>query len=152
MMKKWGAGPSFLTGAEVYLALQRGTLQGSIASISSFVERKLYEPAQYFIMLPYASIQTFLAVNKGFFDRLTPTQQKAIIDASNVIDKNNYGYVMKVMKSDLEEAKKKGKVYFPTAAELAKWTEGSEEVWTETAKGDKNTAEALAKVRALLRR
>ncbi len=152
MMKKWGAGPSFLTGSEVYMALQRGTLQGSIASISSMVERKFYEVAPYMIMLPYASVQTYLAVNKGFFDRLTPAQQKAVLDASAVVDKNNYGYVMNVMKIDLEEGKKKAKVYFPSEQELAKWKEGREEVWAETAKSNKDIAEALTKVRAFLKR
>ena len=61
MMKKWGAGPSFLTGAEVYMALQRGTLNGAIASIPSYNERKLYEVAPYIIMLPYASVHAYLA-------------------------------------------------------------------------------------------
>jgi C4-dicarboxylate-binding protein DctP len=152
MMKKWGAGPSFLTGAEVYMALQRGTLQGSIASVTTMVERKLYEVAPYMVMLPYASVQTYLAVNKGFFDRLSPAQQKAIIDASAVIDKNNYNSAITAMKRDLEEGKKKAKIYFPTAAELAKWMEGCEDVWKQTAQSNKDVAEVLTKVRAFLKR
>jgi len=91
-------------------------------------------------------------VNKGFFDRLSPAQQKAIIDASNVIDKNNYSYIMNVMEKDMEGAKKVSKVYFPTAAELAKWKEGSEAIWLDTAKSNKDVAEALDKVRAFLKR
>jgi TRAP-type C4-dicarboxylate transport system substrate-binding protein len=152
MMKKWGAGPSFLTGSEVYMALQRGTLQGAIASVSTMVERKFYEVAPYMIMLPYASVQTYLAVNKGFFDRLTPAQQKAVIDASATIDKNNYSFAMKTMDNDLQEARSKAKMYFPNVQELAKWKEGCEDVWAETAKGNKDVAEALTKVRAMLKR
>jgi C4-dicarboxylate-binding protein DctP len=152
MMKRWGAGPSFLTGAEVYMALQRGTLQGSIASIATLVERKLYEVAPCMIMLPYASVQTYLAINKGFFDRLSAAQQKAVVDASTVIDKNNYSMAMTTMKNDLEEGQKKAKVYFPDTTELAKWKEGCEDIWKETAEKNKDIAEVMAKVRAILKR
>ena len=42
-IKKWGAGPSFLTGAEVYLGLQRDTINGAINSLLTYMDRKLYE-------------------------------------------------------------------------------------------------------------
>lgn len=151
-VKTFDAGPSFLTGAELYMALQRGTVQAAVASIAHVTERKLFEVAPYVIMLPLQSVHTYMAVNKGFFDRLSPAQQKAIIDASTVIDKNNYSYIMNVMEKDMEAAKKVSKVYFPTAAELAKWKEGSEAIWLDTAKSNKDVAESLDKVRAFLKR
>jgi C4-dicarboxylate-binding protein DctP len=152
IMKKWGAGPSFLTGAELYMALQRGTLQGGIASSASYVERKWYEVSPYFIMLPYGSVHNFLAVNKSFFDRLTPAQQKAIKDAGAIMDKKNYEIAMASMARDVAEVKKKGHLYVPTDAELAKWAEGSEEIWAEVARNSKDVADTLTKIRALLKR
>jgi C4-dicarboxylate-binding protein DctP len=152
MMKKWGAGPSFLTGAEVYMALQRGTLHGGIASVATYVERKFYEVAPHLVMLPYASVHVYIAVNKGFFDRLTPFQQKAILDASDAIDKSNYNVAMTTMKRDMEEGKQKAKIYFPSAAELAKWSEGREDVWAEMSKASKDVGDSLTKVRAMLKR
>jgi len=151
-IKKWGAGPSFLTGAEVYMALQRGTLQGAVANLASYVDRKWYEVSPYFIMLPYGSVNNFLAVNKAFFDRLTPTQQKAITDAGAIMSKKNYEVAMASMARDITEAKKKAHLYTPTPAELAKWTEGSEEIWAEAARNNKDLADAMSKVRALLKR
>jgi TRAP-type C4-dicarboxylate transport system substrate-binding protein len=91
-------------------------------------------------------------MNKGFFDRLSPAQQKAILDASAAIDKSNYNVTMTAMRNDLEEAQTKAKVHTPTAAELAKWSEGREDVWAETARSNKDVAETLTKVRALLKR
>lgn len=152
MMKKWGAGPSFITGAELYLGMQRGTIQGSIVSVSSMIERKLYEVAPYMIILPMISVHSGISMNKAFFDRLTPIQQKVIMDASAVIDKNNYGIAISTYKKDLEELKKKAKVYFPSEAELVQWRAGCEEVWAETARSNKDVADALIKVRAMLKR
>jgi C4-dicarboxylate-binding protein DctP len=153
MIKKWGAGASFLTGAEVYLALQRGTLQGGIGSIASYVERKWYEVAPYFIALPLASVNGYMVVNKGFFDRLSPANQKAVLDASAAIDKSNYNAVMANLKKDIENAhKNKANLYYPNASELAKWKEGCEQVWAESAGNDKDVIETLAKVRAILKR
>jgi C4-dicarboxylate-binding protein DctP len=152
MIKRWGAGPSFLSGTEIYMGLQRGTIHGAMAAITGVVDRKLYEVAPYWIALPYSSIHGVIAVNKSFFDRLSPTQQKAIVDASNEIHKNNYNFTMNTLKKDLETAKVKVKMYYPTEAELAKWTEGSETVWAESARSDKDAAEVITKVRAMLKR
>ena len=136
----------------MYMALQRGTLQGGIASSSSYVARKWYEVSPYFIMLPYGSVHNFLAVNKGFFDRLTPGQQKAIKDAGEIMDKKNYEIAMASMARDVAEVKKKGHLYIPTNAELAKWAEGSEEIWAEAGRSNKEVADTVAKIRALLKR
>ena len=66
VLKKWGAGPSFITGAEVYMAMQRGTINGAIMSVINYWERKLYEVAPHAIFLPIMSVHSYIAMNKGF--------------------------------------------------------------------------------------
>ncbi len=152
LAKKWGAGASFISGAEVYLALQRGTVHGAFNSLTTYVERKLYEVGPYVIFLPSINVQTFIAVNKGFFDRLELPQQKAILDASAAIEANTRQVAEKTLKEASEEAKKKAKLYTPTAAELNLWREGTSSIWEEMAAKSPDVAAALQKTRAILNR
>jgi C4-dicarboxylate-binding protein DctP len=152
LAKKWGAGASFISGAEVYLALQRGTVHGAFNSLTTYVERKLYEVGPYVIFLPSINVQTFIAINKGFFERLAPPQQKAILDASATIEANTKQVAEKTLKEALEEAKKKGKLYTPTAAELDLWREGTSSIWEEMASKSPDVAAALKKTRSILNR
>lgn len=152
IIKRWGAGPSFLTGAEVYMGLQRGTIHGAVNSVTTYVERKLYEVAPHAIFLPVISVHTFIAMNKGVFDRMTPAQQKAILDASAAIEGGTEAAAQKAYQQDMDEAKQKAKLYQPTSAELAVWREGSEAIWEELSKGQKDVADALKGAAAHLKR
>jgi C4-dicarboxylate-binding protein DctP len=152
VIKKWGAGPSFLTGAEVYLGLQRNTINGAINSLATYMDRKLYEAAPYVVMTPISVVHTFIVMNKGYFDKLTPERQKIILDASATIENNTVQFGKNTLKEDLEQAKKKAKVYVPTAAEAVLWQEGMSGLWDEIAKGNKDVADALKKTREMLKR
>jgi C4-dicarboxylate-binding protein DctP len=152
IIKRWGAGPSFLTGAEVYMGLQRGTIHGAVNSVTTYIERKLYEVAPHAIFLPVISVHTFIAMNKGVFDRMTPAQQKAVLDASAAIEGATEAAAQKAYQQDMDEAKQKAKLYQPTPAELAVWREGSEAIWEELSKGQKDVADALKGAAAFLKR
>ncbi len=152
VIKKWGAGPSFLTGAEVYLGLQRNTINGAINSLATYMDRKLYEAAPYAVMTPLSVVHTFIVMNKGFFDKLSPERQKVILDASATIENNTVQFGKNTLKADMEGAKKKAKIYVPTAAEQAQWREGVSGLWDEITKGNKEVVEALKKTREILKR
>jgi TRAP-type C4-dicarboxylate transport system substrate-binding protein len=151
-IKKWGAGPSFMTGAEVYLGLQRNTINGAINSLASYMDRKLYEAAPYVLMTPVSTVHTFIVMNKGFFERLTPDQQRIIMEASAAIENNTVQFGRNTLKGDMEDAKKKAKVYIPTAAEATLWQEGMVPLWEEIAKDKPEVADALKNVRTMLKR
>jgi TRAP-type C4-dicarboxylate transport system substrate-binding protein len=153
-LKKWGAGPSFLTGAEVYLGLQRNTINGAVNSLSSYMDRKLYEVAPYTLITPISVVHTFIIMNKDYFDKLTPAQQKIILEASATIENNTVQYGRDELKGDLEKARKinAANVYIPTTAEAALWREGMSGLWDEITKGNPDVVDALKKVRAMLNR
>ncbi len=151
-IKKWGAGPSFLTGAEVYLGLQRNTINGAINSIATYTDRKLYEVAPYVVQLPVSAVHTFIIMNKSIFDGLTPEQQKIILEASAVIENNTLQIGRTTLKDSVEEAQKKAKVYTPTRAEMVLWKEGMPALWDEIAKDKPEVAEALKTVKGMLKR
>jgi TRAP-type C4-dicarboxylate transport system substrate-binding protein len=151
-IKKWGAGPSFLTGAEVYLGLQRNTINGAVNSIATYVDRKLYEVAPYVVQVPLSVVHTFIIMNKGVFDKLTPEQQKAILEASAAIEDNTLRVGKATLKEDIEVAGKKAKVYTPSSSEMALWKEGMPALWDEIAKDKPDVVEALKTVKAMLQR
>jgi TRAP-type C4-dicarboxylate transport system substrate-binding protein len=152
VIKKWGAGPSFLTGAEVYLGLQRNTINGALNSLATYMDRKLYEAAPYVLMTPFTVVHTFIVMNKGFFEKLTPEQQKIIMEASATIENSTVQFGRNTLKGDMEEAKKKAKVHIPTAAEAELWQEGMIPLWEEIAKDKPEVADSLKSVRTMLKR
>jgi C4-dicarboxylate-binding protein DctP len=151
-LKKWGAGPSFLAGSETYLGLQRGTINGSVTSITNYVERKLYEVARYAIFLPMMTVHTYIVMNKKFFDSLPAAQQKAIIDASLAVEARTEQIALKALKDDTDQARKNATLYQPTKTEMNQWKAGMQGIWEDAAKSDKDVADGLKKIRAMFNR
>jgi C4-dicarboxylate-binding protein DctP len=151
-IKKWGAGPSFLSGAEVYQGLQRNIISGAANSIATYVDRKLYEAAPYAVMTPLSVVHTFIVMNKGFFDKLSQERQKAILDASAEIESNTVQVAKSNLTHSIERAKEKGKIYIPTAAEALLWKNGMSDLWEEIASGKKDVQDALKTTRTILNR
>ncbi|MBW6487393.1 MAG: TRAP transporter substrate-binding protein [Syntrophobacterales bacterium] len=151
-IKKWGAGPSFLSGAEVYMGLQRNIINGAVNSIATYVDRKLYEAAPYVILTPISVVHTFIVINKVFFDKLSPERQKVIMEASAEIENNTVPFAKKTLTESMEKAKKKGNIYLPTAAEALIWREGMSDLWEEATKGNKDVVDVLNKTRIILKR
>jgi C4-dicarboxylate-binding protein DctP len=153
LMKKYGAAPSFIPGMDVYPALQRGTLNGAIGSVALQVDLKRYEVAPYAIFLPIGGAQAYYGINKEFFDKLTPKQQKAILDAGVAMEKKTKKMTMDALAEAMIKLKANMKgIYTPTAKELAVWKEGVAELWAEQVKGNKDLEDALKETRAILKK
>jgi TRAP-type C4-dicarboxylate transport system substrate-binding protein len=153
VVQKWGGTPSMIPGMDVYPALQRDTLQGSIGSVMLQIELKRYEVAPYAIFLPIAGAQAYYAINKEFFDKLNPKQQKALLDASATMEKNSKAMTMKELAGAMADLKTKMKgLYTPNAQELAQWKAGMEEMWPQLVGNNQELADALKETRALLGR
>jgi TRAP-type C4-dicarboxylate transport system substrate-binding protein len=153
VVAKWGGTPSMIPGMDVYPALQRDTLQGSIGSVMLQIELKRYEVAPYAIFLPIAGAQAYYAINKEFFDKLNPKQQKALVDASAAMEKKSKEMTMTELAGHMTELKTKMKgLYTPNAQELAQWKDGMKEMWPELVGNNQELAEALKETRAILGR
>jgi TRAP-type C4-dicarboxylate transport system substrate-binding protein len=153
VMQKWGGTPSMIPGMDVYPALQRDTIQGSIGSVMLQIELKRYEVAPYAIFLPIAGAQAYYGINKEFFDKLNPKQQKALIDASAAMEKKSKSLTMKELAENMADLKTKMKgLYTPTAQELAQWKDGMQEMWPQLVGNNQELAEALKETRAILGR
>jgi tripartite ATP-independent transporter DctP family solute receptor len=121
-IKALGGAPVFMGGGEVYLALQRGTVDAGMSSITSFVDRKYYEVTKYITEPNFAFGLYACVINLNKWNSLSPDVQKIIMAAG---DKTQEWGRKEVQKSDvtaLEELKKKGmNIYDLPKAEKEVW-------------------------------
>jgi TRAP-type C4-dicarboxylate transport system substrate-binding protein len=117
------------------------------------IDLKRYEVAPYAIFLPIAGAQAYYGINKEFFDKLNPKQQKALLDASTAMEKKSKEITMKALAESMADLKIKMKgLYTPNAQEMAQWKDGVEEMWPQLVGNNKELADALKETRTILGR
>lgn len=77
-LKVWGISPSFVVWAEVYLATQRGVVDGLATAAVAIETAKLYEVAPYFVKIDGPVASFHLCVNQAEWKKLTPELQKTV--------------------------------------------------------------------------
>ncbi|MEM3484392.1 MAG: TRAP transporter substrate-binding protein DctP [Candidatus Bathyarchaeia archaeon] len=131
LIKLWGGGAVFLSGAELYMALQRGTIHGTVANLSQLVERKLYEVAPFHTVLPYAFVPALVTVNASFFGKLPQEAQEIIVKTSKEIENKAFQVTTrKAYEDNLKFLRDRGLPlpYKPTKEEMALWTKGVDSI------------------------
>jgi len=73
-----GGAPTTLAAPEVYLALQRGTVDGTNFPLSSFYDRKLFEVLKYLTVANVSFDPDVVLVNLKFWESLPADVQEAI--------------------------------------------------------------------------
>jgi TRAP-type C4-dicarboxylate transport system substrate-binding protein len=145
--KKWGVNPSNISGSELYMALQRGVLQGALATVATSTERKLYEVAPYAVLIPCYNQFSIIGINKSFFDKLAPEQQKALVDAAQEAEGKSVAIALKHYEELMKQAQELGvKVYKPTPEEMKLWTEGKDEIRQQVFKDKPQVLEEIKKL------
>jgi C4-dicarboxylate-binding protein DctP len=76
-----GGVPTVMSSADVYMALQRGTIQGAHSGLGSFYARKWYEVAKYVFLPRYVTTDFNIVANLEWFNSLSPDLQQIIMDA-----------------------------------------------------------------------
>jgi TRAP-type C4-dicarboxylate transport system substrate-binding protein len=80
-VKALGAEPVVMPLADVYQALQRGTIDGAMSSLSNYVNSKLWEVAKYEIECKFFSGLLDVIINLKTYRSLDPRFRKIIEDA-----------------------------------------------------------------------
>jgi len=127
-----GASSAYVPGAELYMALQRGTLNATIGALSHIVDRKLFEVSPYATMIPTSSYPEIFIMNKEFYDKLPVDLQQVIKNVSDKIQKesynlDSYAQILKLKSKALLEDR--GEIYIPTTEEMALWFKDIEGFW-----------------------
>lgn len=84
-IKALGGSPVTMGAAEVYTAIQRGTIDGQTSGQTAMFSRKIYEVSKYLTVTNHAFCEFVLAVNKAKWDSLTPDQKKLVEGVANEI-------------------------------------------------------------------
>jgi tripartite ATP-independent transporter DctP family solute receptor len=82
LLQTFGASPTFMSGSEVYLGLQRGTVDGAHTGLSSVLSRKIYEVMKHLTVDNHNMIPYFFIVRKDIFEGLSPANQQILRQAA----------------------------------------------------------------------
>lgn len=123
-LKALGASPTFMGGGEVYMALQRGTVDGAISSLTSFSDRKYFEVTDY-ITEPRLSFAIYgVLINMDKWDSLDKEVQNILIQAGNETQAWGRKKVQEVEMEAMDVLKNEGMgIYFLPPEEKERWKE-----------------------------
>ncbi len=149
-----GASSGMVSGAELYMALQRGTLNASVASLSHLVDRKLSEIAPYCLLFPLSTFPNILIMNAQFYDKLPEDLQQVINSVTAKIQKESYkesAYVATVYELKAKQAveARGGEIYTPTPEEYALWSKDIEDFWKRVTEKDPAIYDLIMKIQKL---
>lgn len=77
-VKLVGGSAVTMSGSEVYLGLERGTIDGAFSGYTSFDDRAYYEVAPHVTELDLTYAMFALAMNKSKYESLTPEQRESL--------------------------------------------------------------------------
>jgi TRAP-type C4-dicarboxylate transport system substrate-binding protein len=81
MFESLGAAAVVISASEVYLAMQRGTLDGTLTGSTAVTQRKFYEVGPYATYVPLQYSAHPVTVNGRFWRSLPPDQQQLLREA-----------------------------------------------------------------------
>ena len=108
IIRDLGAAPAFMGGGEVYMALQRGTVDGATSSVTSFRDRKYFEVTKYVtgIGYNYGLYGVLLTLTK--WNGMPADLQKMLLGAGEDTQKWHREEVLKMSKEAVEDLAKNG--------------------------------------------
>ena len=130
-IKALGAAPVSMGAGEVYMALQRGTIDGQTSGTTAMFDRKMYEVTKYLTMTNHAFPEFVTTVNLKAWNKLSADQKKIIEEAAKEVQTAIRAEVKNEEDKALKGLKDKGmQVHVIPAGELAAWQKATESVQT----------------------
>lgn len=108
MARAWGANPTPMAFAELYLALKQGTVDAQENPIPTINAGKFYEVQKYLVLTGHIMVPQFHAISEKLWQSLSPSDQQILQEAVNEGIKFSNDMVISQEKSLLEEFKQKG--------------------------------------------
>jgi TRAP-type C4-dicarboxylate transport system substrate-binding protein len=149
MFKGWGGNPTPIPWTEVYTALQQKLVNGyHVQPIWTF-QFKHYEVLKYATDVRAVFAIQFQVMNMNTWKSIPEAIQKPMLlafeEAAQIANEQD----RKAEEFFKGELKKKGmEIYVPSAAEMRKWREPAEKIWTTAGKGiDKGLIDSIVKMR-----
>ncbi len=76
-----GASPAVISSSEMYMAMQRGTVDGGTTGMPAAISRKLQEVQKFMTKANYATPQFIMQANLNWWNKLPKNEQDAILKA-----------------------------------------------------------------------
>ena len=74
-----GASSVTMGSGEVYMGIQRGTIDGQTSGTTAMRDRKMYEVTKYLTITNHGCPEFLLAINDKSYAKLNDTQKKALM-------------------------------------------------------------------------
>lgn len=125
-IKALGGAPAFMGGGEVYMALQRGTVDAAISTLSSFYDRKYYEVVKYLTVPSMPGPIYGGVINLKKWESLPADVKEIVMAAGKDTQEFARKEVKKMDAESIELLKQKGmEITFLTQTEREKWKKAS---------------------------
>ena len=129
-IKAMGASSVTMGSSEVYMGIQRGTIDGQTSGTTAMRDRKMYEVHKYLTVTNHASPEFIVAINEKSYSKLNADQKKALdaaaLEVRDMIRANAKAEDLKA----LADLKAKGmEVYEAPENELQAWRDATKPVW-----------------------
>ena len=96
VMKAWGAAPTPVPAAELYMAMKQGLVDGQDNGFDAIAGAKYYEVQKYAMRIDYVQSGLMVLIAADKWSRLTPAQQQAMTEAAAATEqwasKMTWGY------------------------------------------------------------
>ena len=128
-IKALGASPVTMGAGEVYMALQRGTIDGQTSGTTAMYDRRMYEVTKYLTITNHAFPEFILATNLKFWNSLSDEQKKIMQAAADEVRDQIRAETKNEDEKALKLLKEKGmEVYVVPESEIPQWQKATESV------------------------
>lgn len=106
--KSLGTNPTPMAWTETFTGMQQGTIDGLDIPISVIYSNRFYEVAKYLSLTNHFYSPLMLTVSKKVWDKLTPEEQKILMDAAKKAGDDERKFVQQSEKKFIDEMTAKG--------------------------------------------
>jgi tripartite ATP-independent transporter DctP family solute receptor len=107
-MKFWGAAPTPVAGAELYMALKQGVVDGQDNGFDTIAQAKFYEVQKYVSVVNYIHAGLCVMIGAEQWNKLTADQKKAFEEAAAETEKWATKWTNDTVEQSIEFLKKQG--------------------------------------------
>lgn len=114
-----GMEPVSIPFAEVYTALERGTVDAGLTGSYSGYSLKWYEVSKYMVDVNHGPVLGLAMVSKRTWDRLNPQQQALLREAGKTMQDKGWEVGRRTTTEGIEESRKKGMEFIAASPAMA---------------------------------
>jgi len=144
IIKNLGGVPIYMPITEVYVAIQRGVLDGLVTGSNAMVSLSVWELGNSYYSVGLASGGAWIIVNQEKWDSL-PSEYQKIVEEENITTlKAIYDGNMAAENKDQAKLVKNGVIINqPNEAEIKAWRDNARPIWEEWAQQDSQNRKVL---------